>query len=457
MKSLSIICVIAMAVSFSTARGQAAKPSSYEMSVTTAADDALKYRLLPETGELVSANAATLYLMATTMANTRPDDFWERIDQLDNQPAEQWEKKDVQDSLDSAKLSLMDLAARRDRCVWDSGIQEQGYAALLPHLNPLRSKLARMLSLRTRLAISEGRWEDAAYSLQSGMALSYHLSNAEHAVLVEALVGVSIRGMVCQNIREWISTPGSPNLYWALADAERPAPNLAASLQEEKESLYRTFPFLRRARQGSMTAEQYQSVAAELRGYLQQSEAGKQGGGQLPSVEQLRAAALDYLKRSGVAEGQLNQLSAAALVGWYMTDDYDRSYDSLSKWLGLPYPQAIERLQHDELAIDNPDRQQGNPLLVFIPKYSKAFTMVTQDQRELTALQAIESIRAYAAAHNGQPPKSLDDLTDMPVPADPITGQPFIYQAREGGFTLDGPAPLNASEKSIHYNVTIKQ
>ena len=58
------------------------------------------------------------------------------------------------------------------------------------------------------------------------------------------------------------------------------------------------------------------------------------------------------------------------------------------------------------------------------------------------ALRTIEGLRAYAAAHEGRWPEKLQDVQQTPIPLDPITGQPFPFEVREGrGELLLSPQP----------------
>ena len=52
--------------------------------------------------------------------------------------------------------------------------------------------------------------------------------------------------------------------------------------------------------------------------------------------------------------------------------------------------------------------------------------------RRVAALRVVEAIRMHAATHGGSLPESLDKITEVPVPFDPVTGQPFGYHL-EGG------------------------
>jgi hypothetical protein len=47
----------------------------------------------------------------------------------------------------------------------------------------------------------------------------------------------------------------------------------------------------------------------------------------------------------------------------------------------------------------------------------------------------------YVAAHQGKLPPTLEAITDVPVPLDPATGKPFVYQVNGDSATLRGPLP----------------
>lgn len=40
----------------------------------------------------------------------------------------------------------------------------------------------------------------------------------------------------------------------------------------------------------------------------------------------------------------------------------------------------------------------------------------------------IEAIRMYAADHDGKLTTTLADITSVPIPDDPLTGKPFVYE-----------------------------
>ncbi len=68
-------------------------------------------------------------------------------------------------------------------------------------------------------------------------------------------------------------------------------------------------------------------------------------------------------------------------------------------------------------------------------------------ERDVAALRVIEALRMYAADHGGGLPKSLDEITAVPVPNNPATGNPFEYR-------LDGKTAVLELPPSdgLHFN-----
>jgi hypothetical protein len=68
-----------------------------------------------------------------------------------------------------------------------------------------------------------------------------------------------------------------------------------------------------------------------------------------------------------------------------------------------------------------------------------------------------------AAAHDGKPPKSLDELT-VPVPLDPFTGKPFGHEliGNIAVLTSTPPAGMEANPSqmrayNLRYEVTVRK
>jgi hypothetical protein len=108
-----------------------------------------------------------------------------------------------------------------------------------------------------------------------------------------------------------------------------------------------------------------------------------------------------------------------------------------------PYWQSYNQI--DPAILSPGDEKLDNPLLALFltlaPPLNRVPLGAVVLERELDALQCIEAIRLYANAHEGKLPSSLEAITDVPVPLDPVTGKPFLYQVNGDSATLSGLAP----------------
>jgi hypothetical protein len=68
------------------------------------------------------------------------------------------------------------------------------------------------------------------------------------------------------------------------------------------------------------------------------------------------------------------------------------------------------------------------------------FTLARAD-RYVRLMRTIEAIRDYAARHDGRLPERLEQITDLPLPIDPVTGKPFDYEVKGEIAILQALAP----------------
>ena len=90
--------------------------------------------------------------------------------------------------------------------------------------------------------------------------------------------------------------------------------------------------------------------------------------------------------------------------------------------------------------VRRPEAVLANLMLPAITAASRA--VIRCDQR-IAMLRVVEALRLYAAAHEGRLPAALDQITEVPVPLDPVSGRAFDY--RLNGDT----AILRTAEKGI--------
>ena len=78
---------------------------------------------------------------------------------------------------------------------------------------------------------------------------------------------------------------------------------------------------------------------------------------------------------------------------------------------------------------------------LLLPAALQAQTASARLDARISGLQVLEAIRMYAADHDGQLPTSLTDISKVPIPNNPLTGQPFPYHKSQDRAVLQIPAP----------------
>jgi hypothetical protein len=80
-------------------------------------------------------------------------------------------------------------------------------------------------------------------------------------------------------------------------------------------------------------------------------------------------------------------------------------------------------------------------------------------RQRLALLRQVEALRLYAAAHDGKFPEKLADC-GVPLPVDPFTGKPFLYEVKDGTAHVRGtPPPREVKNPSfnVRYEVTVRK
>jgi hypothetical protein len=127
----------------------------------------------------------------------------------------------------------------------------------------------------------------------------------------------------------------------------------------------------------------------------------------------------------------------------YTYQEYQRKRDDSYKWLNVPYGRSYNRI--DRAGLSTKEEKAANPLLAVLELLTEtrgsARHSVVWLERRLDMIQGVEAIRLYAAANDGRLPSNLETITDAPVPLDPFTGTPFIYESKEDSAMISAPMP----------------
>jgi hypothetical protein len=373
----------------------------------------------------------------------------------DRRPADEVEKA-VQ-GVGSA-LRVLHTACRHEYCAWETPFRVEGSQTLLPELSHLRW-LVRALCLRTGLAVYRGQWDRALADLQTGFAAARFVGSGP--TLIHRLVAVSMALNLIRELESWVSHPGSGNLYFALAHL--PHPFLQGDLLAiERGFLYFDSPALRDLGVRVFTRPELDAALEPLLVLLGSSAEGKTTAQEvrkeaLAMLEKGSKDAKSYLKttRPGAPLDAMLPLQVHLL---YALDRFEVMRDRLYRWAPFPWWQVVDRIDADERVVRAASNtpEGGAPFHAAIAGMS-AFRRIQQLDANLAAVQTIEALRCYAAEHK-ELPASLDQITQVPVPINVLTGAGFDYRLSNGRAALVVSGPRQRVDKdSTLYELELRE
>ena len=473
--------VLALLCAAGTASAQDPPPTDVRTFSATAAPasvPALKHELLPKLRDRTVGNAAMDYHRAFLLRPAWPRDPAESRRQ--DEQVTSWEGMSAAD-LPAAEVKRflfayapsfqsLDRAALCDRCDWDQGrrpgLEEIG--SLLPEVQSVR-ELARMQKLRVRADLADNDFDAAIRGLQSAYRMSKDVG--EGTTLIQLLVGVAIGSIFIGETEQFIQRPGSPNLYWALTTLPAPFIDPRRALEGESRVFAGLFPNLAELEKGPLPAERANQILAGMSASLVKLAGADRSGpeaalaklGVGAHVLMSQGDAKKQLVEMGLKAEDLDKMPGAQVVALRATLTFRSMSDDQAKAFSLPYTLAHKELAKVKERAAKLKKTNTDPLVtVFVlslPATEKVYEATARMGRRLAGLRAIEAIRLHAAMNNGAPPKSLADITLVPVPDDPYTGKPFGYTADGAKFTLSAPHPVGDQPNqgnNFRYEVTIR-
>jgi hypothetical protein len=216
--------------------------------------------------------------------------------------------------------------------------------------------------------------------------------------------------------------------------------DVRAALQMERAFVLFAFPQLRRVHAADLSAEDWRALfkhIAQVTGARAPGTSGEVSAAMFGVV--LYPRAKQWLIEQGTPPEEVEAMSVASALARYQFGQYEAWYDEVLKLTSLPYWQAQEGLRRVERRLA--DARDGNPLIAIIPPVHRAYLTGVMLDRRVAALQTVEALRNYAAAHDGQLPAQLEELSETPAAPDPTTGKPFAYRVEGNQVTLESPAP----------------
>ena len=404
---------------------------------------ALRYSFWTSLTQRQKGNAVP-YIYRALMLQPHGDDLEDFHEEFDNWfgPApgsDDFPEQSIQEFLSAAEASLssMRIAATRDHVNWDWSLDSlrgtDTVAFLLPELQEAR-QLARVLTLKARLEIHQRDFKAAIDTLRDCYLLAHAVG--QERTLVNSLVGTAIANMASDQVMTLISTPGSPNVYWALAQLPRPLINYRGAYDYERAISVLTFPFLKDVETATRTQEQWRrllvAACADLRFVgCALPEAPSDEATLDLLIEQGYPKAKKALQSAGYSTVQIDAMSKEQALAVGEGVMLRRATDDTFKWAYLPLPEAALFCQQQMESLEATLRaEEPMPIAqTLLPALSAARNAEMREDSIRTALMMVEAIRMHAA-HHGSLPNKLDDITVVPVLTNPATGQSYPFRLR---------------------------
>lgn len=436
------------------------------LSLTPAAEPvpALSYRLLPRYIDQKTGNAALKYYAAAGLyPNRNSKEINENIVKWLDLPFEQLDRKEVEETLSNFSDSFhqIELATRCNSCNWEMPI-EDGYTMTIPDLATFRNMI-RALQLQIRLKIAEGQIDQALRMMSEGMYMGRCI--AEGPTIIQSLVGISIEATMLKEVEQLAQVRDCPNLYWALTSLPDPLIDMHLSLQYEHEGIFVEFPQIRNIENEVLTPEQALGIITDFLNKMQSLVGGSIFDDPFKALVPAGwvmihySDAKKYLESKGYSRERIDAMPAVQAVLIFQKQQYMEMADNMFKWLEIPYYQSQPYLQKSEQQQSSFTNQglKTNLFSILTPAlYKVAFVQARLD-RNVAMLRTIEAIRMFVAAHPGQLPATLADMTSVPIPSDPVTGKDFLYSRIDAkNARLEAPkAPAEDQNRPV-YELSVK-
>jgi hypothetical protein len=430
---------------------------------------ALQYLFETPYLEQEPGNAAFLYQTAVgQMMQTNSGDW-----AIDRDTLRQWYRDPVE-SLPLEKVRpviarfeqsfrLLEAAARREYCTWEYPIRKEGFPYMNPLLNEYRT-VSRLLAVKAKLEIHDGDIDAALKTMYTGFALARDLGDGPH--FVQHLVGVSMAAGMLGQIEGLIQAPEAPNLYWALTTLPDPLVSIRHAVQMESECLAAEVPELRTLEETVLSNEQALDLWQRAAVWV-----GYDNGGpdrwldkarDLATAMELYPQAKATLLEQGYSAEKVEAWPALYVVVLHQYRQFRAIRDLTFKWTYVPYAQTRERLRQGDLAISGLWKYGNasgllNPFVYSLPATYRIAFLDARLKRDIAILRCVEAIRMYAADHDGKLPDSLDAITAVPIPLDPLYDQAFRYKLAGGKAILESPVPPDGGPKDgLRYEITLR-
>jgi hypothetical protein len=400
----------------------------------------LKYRFVPREDELKPGNAVPILLRLPWEQRTWMEKVYPNLHKWDEVPLTDPKWKDYSD-ISPRFFDEMKRAAYRREANWEYPIGEvPAMIIAIPDVQGLRTFLGNGLSSKAKYHLSKGELNETLEVIKVGITNSRHLANTPF--IINQLVAAQIQRTMFDRTVDLISQPQSPNLYWGLSTIPKGILSLERTADFEGQMLVMTFPFVddldkpRTKEEWKKLFDQQLLHLADTWGLIvPKGEVKKKEA--FAEVEKLARKELTNVW-GHTPEKIASMTMEEAVLRWFISN-HKYLDDSYSAFMALPPREALPRLIELNQDSNNFYNKMDSKFFEFFKNPLFNYLTLQNNYRKIQILRVIEAVRHYAGTHDGKFPVKLEEITDIPVPIDPITDKPFEWKVKDNEATLGSP------------------
>ena len=166
---------------------------------------------------------------------------------------------------------------------------------------------------------------------------------------------------------------------------------------------------------------------------------------QPPTAEQLQTARADLPHIGGLSAEQVQVMSDAEVEVRFTVARFHEIADEWRRWFYVAARQALPAFPRviETLKVEGKRRELYPLVSLIVPVDANLVATASRCDRLRARLQTIEAVRMHAAVA-GMLPANLAEVTVVPIPADPATGEPLRYSLDGDVATIDVAEELGA-------------
>ena len=406
---------------------------------------ALRYRFHPNPRELNPGSATPYFQRAMIQYLKKPAVVLNQFKQFKLAYEEGVAKTAIADELQPFQDVFVELKKLGD-CEdlrWDDRWRDlRGidlWEAMFPEFQEAR-ELSHLIEYNARKYLKQKDFTAAIAWIQLGYRFAEYLGNGDS--IVQGFVASSRCQAMNYVVREAISTPGCPNLYWALATLPEPMVSMQRAIDIECLGIEFSFPILAKAESTDLGREQWQQLWKDTFSILKRMAIIDNQEDLSMNLEQAfqknmeadMATVRKALLRNGYPVEQIASMCTEQLVALNALCEVRTRSSEFAKATFLPFPLRSRELTKGKLEYEKYLAQNPNSIFAIIQLQSTKTELIsdveTRQVCHVRQLMTVEAIRMHVAEH-ASPPASLDDLHLSPALPNPFHGSPFLYSVAE--------------------------